>query len=56
MVGNIGGIFNRGWEYLWVRHSDDEDSDAKVLVKRPTAVYVEELYRCRNFALLGIGS
>ena len=32
-VGDIAGISKKGWEYLWVRCADAEDSTAKALVK-----------------------
>lgn len=56
VVGSITGINKRGWEYLWVRYVDTEDTDAKTLVKRPQAVYVEQVYPYGNFAGLGIGA
>lgn len=56
MVGDIGPINKKGWEYLWVRYEDDEDTTAARLVKRPTAAYVEKVYDDGNFAQLGIGS
>jgi hypothetical protein len=55
-VGDITGIVKRGWDYLWIRYADIEDSDAKMLVKRPLSVYVEQVYPYTNFAGLGIGS
>jgi hypothetical protein len=55
-IGDITGISKRGWEYLWVRYADDEDTVAKVLIKKPIAVYVEQVYPYGNFAGLGIGS
>jgi hypothetical protein len=54
-VGDITGIAKKGWEYLWVRYNDQEDTVAKVLVKRPVAAYVEQVYGYGNFAGLGIG-
>jgi hypothetical protein len=56
VVANIAGIFKGGWDYLWVRYADKEDSAAKMLVKRPIAVYVERVYDWGNFAALGIGT
>jgi len=55
VIGNITGINKKGWEYLWVRYADDEDTAAKVLVKKPIAVYVEQVYPYGNFSGLGIG-
>jgi hypothetical protein len=42
-VGDIQNIEKKGWEYLWVRYEDTDDSAAKSLVKRPTAVYIEKV-------------
>ena len=53
-VGPITGIAKKGWEYLWVRYADAEDEH--VLVKRPIAAYVEQVYELGNFAGLGIGT
>ena len=52
-IGDITGIDKKGWEYIWVRYADAEDQ--KVLVKQPTAVYVEKVYASGNFSGLGIG-
>ncbi|WP_437226001.1 hypothetical protein SH661x_004354 [Planctomicrobium sp. SH661] len=54
VVGDIGGITKRGWDYLWVRYEDAEDTAARVLVKRPVGVYVEQVYPMGNFGGLGI--
>lgn len=54
-VGDITGLNKRGWEYLWCRYEDAEDQDAKMLVKRPVAAYVERVYEWGDFSLLGIG-
>jgi len=54
-VGDIIGINKRGWEYLWVRYADAEDTNAKALVKKPIAAYIEQVYEYGDFLLLGIG-
>ena len=54
-IGPISGISKKGWEYLWVRYADQEDTTAKALVKRPIAAYVERVYESGNFAALGLG-
>lgn len=54
-VGDITGLNKKGWEYLWCRYEDAEDHDAKMLVKRPIAAYVERVYESGDFSLLGIG-
>ena len=53
-IGSITGIDKKGWEYLWVRYADVEDSTAHALVKRPVAVYVERVYEYGNFAAMGV--
>ncbi len=54
-VGNIGPIDKPGWAYLWVHYEDKIDETAKKLVKRPLAVYVEQVFQEMNFGMLGIG-
>jgi hypothetical protein len=54
-VGDITGINKKGWEYLWVRYEDDVDGVAKQLIKKPIAVYVEQVYPYGDFSLLGLG-
>jgi len=53
-VGPINGIAKQGWEYLWVRYADAEDTGAGAIVKRPVAAYVERVYESGNFGGLGI--
>lgn len=53
-VGPITGINKKGWEYLWVLYEDQNDSQAKKLVKRPIAAYVEQIYFYASFSALGI--
>jgi hypothetical protein len=43
-IGDIQNVEKKGWEYLWVRYEDTDDTTAKSIVKRPTAVYVEKVY------------
>ncbi len=53
-IGDITGISKKGWEYLWVRYADAEDANAKALIKKPVAVYVEKVYEEGDFGALGI--
>lgn len=53
-VGPISGIAKKGWEYLWVRYADAEDTAAGTVVKRPVAAYVERVYDAGSFGALGI--
>jgi hypothetical protein len=50
----ITGINKKGWEYLWVRYADQEDTGSGAIVKRPIAAYVERVYDEAGFAALGI--
>lgn len=53
-LGGITGITKRGWDYLWVRYADHEDTDSASIVKRPAAVYVERVYESGDFSTLRI--
>lgn len=53
-VGEITGIAKKGHEYLWVLYEDDVSDDT--LLKKPKAVYVNQVYKTASFAGLGIGS
>jgi len=55
-VGDITVPAKKGWEYLWVRYEDVEDTAAKRIVKRPIAAYVEKVYEEDTFSDLGIGT
>jgi hypothetical protein len=53
-IGDITGIAKKGWEYLWVRYEDADDATAKVLIKKPSSVHIEQVYEEGNFTLLGV--
>ena len=53
-VGSITGISKKGWEYLWVRYGDSEDTAAKAVVKKPIAAYVEKVYETGSFGSLSL--
>ena len=55
-VGEITGIDKKGWEYMWVRYADSEDTAAKAIVKKPVAAYIEKVYDEGDFSQLGIGT
>lgn len=44
-----------GWQYLWTAYQDDLSTDANLIVQRPVAAYVEQVYRTADFSLLEIG-
>lgn len=51
-IGDITGVSKRGWDYLWVLYADAVSEGA--VIKRPAAVYVEEVYESGDFSALGI--
>jgi hypothetical protein len=53
-VGDITSIVKAGWDYLWVRYQDVVDTSAKMLVRRPLAVFVERVYGSGDYDDLGI--
>jgi len=53
-IGDISGITKKGFEYLWVLFEDVEDETAQMTVKRPKAVYSEQVYEEADFNELGI--
>lgn len=53
-IGNITVPKKGGHEYLWARYAPQVK--AGTLVQNPTAVYVEQVYKSGNFALLEIGT
>ncbi len=55
-VGELTVTEKLGWDYLWVRYADSEDTAGHALVKKPIAAYVERVYEMASFAGLGIGS
>ena len=54
VVGDITGIAKGGWEYLWVRYADTDDTTAKIPVRRPLAAVVERVYDSGDFTGLGL--
>lgn len=52
VIGDMTGISKKGWEYMWVQYADQEDADAKTLIKQPISVHIEQVYPYKNFDLL----
>jgi hypothetical protein len=52
-IGGVTGITKKGHEYLWVRY--ESASEGNVLIKKPKAVYVNQVYSEASFSILGIG-
>lgn len=55
-VGDITVGAKRGWEYMWVQYDDDADAVAQVVIKKPIAVYIEQVYLYGDFSDLDIGT
>jgi hypothetical protein len=46
----------QGWDYLWVYYHNVVDTDAKQIVLRPRAAYVERVYERANLNDLNLGA
>jgi len=55
-IGDISNIAKQGWDYLWVQYAAEVDDTVHVLIKKPVAVYIEQVYRQSDFSVLGIGA
>lgn len=49
-------VDKKGHDYVWVRYSNENDSETVSMVKRPQYVYVNKVYKDGDFSLLGIGA
>jgi hypothetical protein len=45
-----------GWDYMWILYQPTLDSTTNVMVQKPVAVYVEQVYQLGDFSALQIGS
>lgn len=54
IIGDIVVSQKKGHEYLWVRYEDSVSDNT--LLKKPKAVYVNQVYREDSFSALGIGT
>jgi len=52
--GTITGIDKKGWDYMWMECDTGEDTTAKRLAKKITAVHVEQVYGYGDFTSLGL--
>jgi len=55
VYGDCEPIDKGGHDYIWIYQEPSDDQDAKKVIGKPAAVFVEQLYRRSNFANLGIG-
>jgi hypothetical protein len=56
VIGDITVPSKKGWEYLWVRYAEAEDVAAKMLIQKPVAAFVEQVYEYGDFSAMGIGT
>jgi hypothetical protein len=56
MIGPLGPVEKKGWDYLWVRYQETEDATAEMVVRTPIAVYIEQVYDEVDFETIGIGT
>ena len=54
VVGSMTNIEKEGWQYLWVRYQDAVDATAKMMVKEPQSVHIEQVYEYGDFDLLDL--
>lgn len=55
-VGDISSVDKLGWDYMWVQYGEDEDAGTSQIIKKPVAVYIEQVYYAGDFSLLDIGT
>jgi hypothetical protein len=55
VIGDITGVNKGGWQYLWVHYTEEHDTTADALARRPDSAYVERVYDAADFSQLGIG-
>lgn len=55
-VGDIIGIQKKGWEYLWARYEEYEDTTNKKLLRIPYEAFVEQVYHEGDYSTLGIST
>ena len=53
-VGDLTVPNKKGWEYLWVRYHEVEDTAAKMMVMKPHSAYVEKVYEDGDFSDLEV--
>lgn len=53
-IGGISGITKKGWEYLWPYFEYSKDETAKIIVKKPKHIFVQEIFKTADFSQLKI--
>ncbi len=48
-VGEITVSEKKGWDYMWVYYGKSEDTSSKTIVRKPLAVYIEQLFELKDF-------
>ena len=53
-VKPASAVPKKGWEYAWVSYLPDVDTTAAAIVRKPLAIYIEQVYRTAAYSGLGI--
>lgn len=56
LIDDITVPEKQGWDYQWVYYEPSEDTGASILVRKPKAAIVEQVYEPWDFATIGIGT
>ena len=54
-VGGITVAAKLGWDYQWVFYQFDDSDPSNILLQKPRAVYIEQVYKLGDFSILPIG-
>jgi hypothetical protein len=54
-VGGVTGIAKKGHEYLWCLFDTAKDASTGLLIRKPRAVYIDQVYGSADHSLLSIG-
>jgi len=54
VIGSMTGIEKDGWDYLWVRYGMTKDEAAGAIVRSPSSVHIERVYRRKDLSELNI--
>jgi hypothetical protein len=52
-IPGVGPITKKGWEYLWIKYRPEVEGG--IVVTKPIAAYVDQVYETADLSALGIG-
>ena len=55
-IGRFSNIQKNGWDVIWARYKEASDDDNSEIIRIAKAVFVEEVYREKDFSSLGLGN